>query len=90
MKHQSIGARRFPLHIQIVYQSCFADEHGEQDIARSVDPRRRLEGLGIHDFRIVYRCEGLGIELALECCFEVQRVLVPGLEFLPRGFERTI
>ena len=63
MKHQFVGARRFRLHIQIVYQSRFADEHGEQDIASAADPHHRLEGLGIHDCRVIDGRERLGIEL---------------------------
>src|SRR5712692_8965132 len=78
------------LKVQVVYKACFADKHSEQDVARPGNAGYRLESVGVDDFRVVHRGEGLGFEALAQDALQAQGIARAGGEFGLGGCKRAM
>src|ERR1700730_17589083 len=78
------------LKVQVVYKPGFADKHGEQRVAGARDARDRLERLGVYDFGVIGRGEGLAFQHFAHHRLQMKRIARASGELGLGGCKRTV
>src|SRR5690349_854109 len=78
------------LNVQVVYEASFANEGGEESVSGARDPENGLEGVDIHDFRVINRGERLCGNYFAHGGLELQRVAHACGELGAGGLERAM